>query len=74
MSRSVKRSSTVADYLKANGIASSRLSVKGFGEDAPKYDNNTEDGRMQNRRVEFLITANQQMKTEANQEASQQGK
>lgn len=73
MTLSVKRASTVADYLKANGIDASRLTIKGFGEDAPKYDNNTEQGRMQNRRVEFLITANQQMKAEANQEAKQQG-
>ena len=72
MTLSVKRATAVADYLKANGITASRLTVKGFGETVPKYDNNTEDGPPQNRRVEFLITANDQMKAEAAKEAKQQ--
>ena len=74
MTLSVKRATSVADYLKANGINGSRLSVKGFGLTAPKYDNNTEEGRAQNRRVEFLITANEQMKSDAAQEAKEQGR
>jgi hypothetical protein len=36
----------------------------------PKYENNTENGRAQNRRVEFLITANEKMKAEAEKSAS----
>ncbi|HTN37584.1 MAG TPA: OmpA family protein [Arachidicoccus sp.] len=74
MTLSVKRATSVSDYLKSNGITNSRLSIKGFGETAPKYDNNTEDGRMQNRRVEFLITANEQMKADAATEAKQEGR
>ena len=62
---STQRATNVSNYLAANGVVASRLSVKGFGETAPKYDNNTEDGRAQNRRVEFLITANEKMKAEA---------
>ncbi|CAN5791354.1 OmpA family protein [soil metagenome] len=62
---STQRATNVSSYLAANGIAASRLTVKGFGETAPKYDNNTEDGQAQNRRVEFLITANEKMKAEA---------
>lgn len=65
---SVRRANSVADYLKSHGIASSRLTVKGFGKDAPKYSNDTEDGRAGNRRVEFLITANEKMKAEAKKE------
>jgi outer membrane protein OmpA-like peptidoglycan-associated protein len=62
---SKKRAETVSGYLAAKGINSGRLNIKGFGESAPKYDNDTETGRTQNRRVEFLITANEKMKSEA---------
>ena len=69
MTLSVKRATTVVDYLKTKGIATERLTVKGFGEEVPKYDNETEEGRAQNRRVEFLITANEKMKAEAEKQA-----
>jgi len=68
---SEKRAETVSGYLAAKGINSSRLNIKGFGESAPKYDNDTETGRTQNRRVEFLITANEKMKTEAGKVAGE---
>ncbi|MEI9909282.1 MAG: OmpA family protein [Bacteroidota bacterium] len=62
---SEQRASAVSDYLSGNGIASSRLNIKGFGETAPKYVNTTEEGQAQNRRVEFLVSANEKMKAEA---------
>jgi outer membrane protein OmpA-like peptidoglycan-associated protein len=62
---SEKRAETVSGYLGAKGISESRMNIKGFGETVPKYDNGTADGRSQNRRVEFLITANEKMKTDA---------
>lgn len=71
MQLSEKRAQAVADHLKSHNIASSRITTKGFGETAPKYSNDTEDGRAQNRRVEFLITANEKMKAEAKQQAGQ---
>lgn len=70
---SERRASSVAAYLTANAISSSRVTTKGFGESAPKYTNETEDGRAQNRRVEFLITANEKMKAEAAKEAESKG-
>jgi outer membrane protein OmpA-like peptidoglycan-associated protein len=66
---SERRAAAVSNYLSHNGIAASRLTVKGFGETAPKYDNSTANGQAQNRRVEFLVTANEKMKAEANKEA-----
>lgn len=67
---SIQRASTVSDYLKLKNINSNRLSVKGFGEKLPKYLNDTDAGRNKNRRVEFLITANTKMKTEAEDQSS----
>lgn len=69
---SERRASSAASYLRSHGIASSRITTKGFGKDAPKYSNDTEDGRAGNRRVEFLITANEKMKAEAAKEANKQ--
>ena len=64
---SKRRASAVSSYLTGKGIASRRLKTKGFGMNSPKYSNNTENGQAQNRRVEFLITANDKMKAEAKQ-------
>lgn len=67
---SESRAGAVSGYLYNNGISNNRIRTKGFGENIPKYDNNTEDGRSQNRRVEFLITANEKMKSEAAKETT----
>ncbi len=67
---SERRAGAVSGYLASRNIDTSRLTVKGFGETLPKYDNDTADGRTQNRRVEFLITANEKMKAEAEKEAT----
>jgi outer membrane protein OmpA-like peptidoglycan-associated protein len=67
---SERRANAVSGYLSGKNIKASRLTIKGFGETVPKYDNATAEGRTQNRRVEFLITANEKMKAEAQKEAS----
>jgi outer membrane protein OmpA-like peptidoglycan-associated protein len=66
---SESRANVVSSYLFSNGINRSRTTIKGFGESVPKYDNETAVGRTQNRRVEFLISANKKMITDANKEA-----
>ncbi|HET6769126.1 MAG TPA: OmpA family protein [Chitinophagaceae bacterium] len=70
---SEQRASAVSYYLSGKGIAASRLTLVGFGETMPKYTNDTEDGQAQNRRVEFLISANEKMKAEAAKEAEKNG-
>lgn len=67
---SLQRTRKVSYYLTDKGINSGRLTVKGFGETVPKYENDSENGRAQNRRVEFLITANEKMKADAEKNAS----
>lgn len=65
-----QRAGIVSGYLSGKGIAPDRLTTKSFGETEPKYENDTAEGRTQNRRVEFLITANEKMKAEAEKQAS----
>ena len=72
MGLSEKRASSVATYLRGKGVPSGRIRTKGFGETAPVATNDTEDGRAQNRRVNFLITANEKMKEDAKKEAAKQ--
>ncbi len=52
---SAGRISSVEGYLVSKGISDNRIVVKSFGESAPIADNETEEGRQQNRRVEFKI-------------------
>lgn len=69
---SQRRSNSVRDYLNNKGITSGRLNAIGKGETDPVAANDTDDGRAQNRRVEFVITANEKMKEEAKKEAAAQ--
>lgn len=55
---SESRSKSVVDYLIAHGIASARLTYKGYGMDNPIATNETDEGRQLNRRTEFKITGN----------------
>lgn len=52
---SKERAENVKHYLVAKGIKGHRLSAKGYGITKPIADNRTEEGRKQNRRVEFSI-------------------
>jgi outer membrane protein OmpA-like peptidoglycan-associated protein len=68
-SLSQRRANAVMVYLIDRGITNSRMNPKAMGENFPKYTNDTEEGRLQNRRVEFLITANEKMISDAEKEA-----
>jgi len=50
-----ERAVAVMTYLAEHGVAKDRLSAKGFGSSEPIADNNTEEGREKNRRVDFTI-------------------
>ena len=67
---SERRATATATYLRTQNITSARISTRGMGESDPKVTNDTDAGRADNRRVEFVITANQKMvdaaKTEGN--------
>ena len=69
---SERRASAVYNYLVNKDISTSRLVTKGYGEDAPKVTNDTDEGRAQNRRVDFLIYANEKMIEAAQKEAENQ--
>jgi outer membrane protein OmpA-like peptidoglycan-associated protein len=52
---SESRAAAVVDYLIIRGISGSRLEFKGYGLEQPITSNTTDEGRAQNRRVEFKI-------------------
>lgn len=53
---SLKRAKSVQKVLLDKGVDPKRISVDGMGFDKPVAPNDTEEGRMKNRRIEFLIT------------------
>lgn len=69
MELSKKRAQAVSNYMISNGIDSSRIQTNWFGEEQPKFDNTTAEGRTKNRRVELAIVANEELKEEAKQKA-----
>jgi len=60
-----ERVSSIASYLVEKGIDQSRLKLKAFGENQPKYKNDTAENRAKNRRVEFGFYASEALKDEA---------
>jgi len=52
---SKKRASEVRRYLIARGVSKQRIIAKGYGPDVPIGDNESEEGRAMNRRVQFVI-------------------
>lgn len=58
---SERRASAVADYTVGLGVDRSRIQTRGYGEEQPVADNDTEANRAQNRRVEVAIFANEDL-------------
>ena len=55
VSLSQGRSQSVVDYLVTQGVDRSRLTAHGYGEGKPIDTNDTDEGRANNRRVEFTV-------------------
>lgn len=60
---SKNRAASVLKWLVAHGIDKARLASTGFGPDKPRDSNATDEGRQNNRRVEFNITEGEAVKT-----------
>jgi hypothetical protein len=56
---STRRASSVMQELVNRGVRPSQLATVGIGKNQPRAPNDTEEGRALNRRVEFMISANQ---------------
>lgn len=52
------RARSVMEYIISKGIHASRIISQGYGETKPVVDNDTDDNRQLNRRVEFKILKN----------------
>lgn len=62
---SVARSIAMLELLEQKfGIATERLSVAGYAENAPVESNETEDGRARNRRVDLVVLSAEAVKQE----------
>jgi OmpA-OmpF porin, OOP family len=56
MSLSQARADSVVSALTSRGIAANRLTAQGYGDQYPRGDNGTENGRAMNRHAAMLVT------------------
>ncbi len=63
-----QRAQSVSNHLASVGVNATRFTIMGYGESQPVGDNETDDGRQQNRRVEVAIYANDKLKKAAESE------
>jgi len=52
---SEKRAQAVLDYLVKAGLPASRFTAMGYGSSQPVASNDTDEGKAQNRRIDFLV-------------------
>jgi OOP family OmpA-OmpF porin len=50
-----RRATAVRQYLMSKGVGEKRLTAVGYGQEKPNADNDTPQGRLKNRRIEFKI-------------------
>jgi len=62
---SERRARSVANYLKMQGLSADRVTTTGRGFSDPIADNDTEEGRAKNRRVEVAIWGNEALQEKA---------
>jgi outer membrane protein OmpA-like peptidoglycan-associated protein len=55
MQLSLERAQAVMNYLVSRGVPAEAITAVGIGPDRPVADNNTRDGRTENRRVEIIV-------------------
>ncbi len=51
-----RRAAACRQYLSSHGVATERLTAKGYGSASPIADNATINGQQRNRRIEFTVT------------------
>ena len=56
------RAHSVANYLSGQNVKATRFTIMGYGEAQAIADNDTKEGRAENRRVEVAIYANDKLK------------
>jgi len=54
---SLSRAQSIHNYFKQRGIAEKRFKIRGMGESQPIASNDSDHGRRENRRVEFIRLA-----------------
>jgi OmpA-OmpF porin, OOP family len=52
---SEKRAQAVTDYIVKAGLPATRFTAVGYGSTQPIVSNDTDEGKAQNRRIEFLV-------------------
>ena len=52
---SEKRAQAVADYLVKAGLPADRFTAMGYGSTQPVAGNDTDEGKAQNRRIDFVV-------------------
>lgn len=55
MSLSQRRAQAVVDYMVRAGVPADRLKAVGYGQTQPVASNDTDEGKAQNRRIEFVV-------------------